>query len=266
MEVNTRPELWLCRYDNKHRNLRNGLDQQLMSVAYPPITVLSNSQTVPIAIGNQPFAHLEIYNQCGFVVLVSGLNNGSFYLSPGQDRIISIKYGSNSPTVSGVNNGTQTGQLLLTGYTMQEPVIPLGVAGSVSTITAGTIDANVIGGALAVSSLPQVVLASQTVTVQALSSANQIGIADAVAPSNEINGFGLTTTAQTLFNGPCILRNLSWSGITGTLAISYDGNQFVTATSSDGNIPINLYVASGNSVTALSTTAAGLLLATATTL
>lgn len=237
-----------------------------MSVAYPPITVLSNSQTVPLNIGNQPFAHLEIYNQCGFVVLVSGLNNGSFYLSPGQDRIISFKYGNNTPVVSGVNNGTQTGQLLITGYTVNEPVIPLGVAGSVSTITAGTIDANVIGGALAVSSLPQVVLASQTVTVQALSSANQIGIADAIAPSNAINGFNLTTSSQTIFNGPGILRHVAWSGVTGTLSLSLNGSQFLTSTIASDKDRLDLYIPSGDSITATSTTAAGLLLATATTL
>jgi hypothetical protein len=243
-----------------------GMDRELMSVAYPPITILSNSQSVPLDIGTQPFAHLEIYNQCGFVVLVSGLNNGSFYLSPGQDRIISFKFGSNSPTVSGVNNGTQTGQLLLTGYTMHEPVIPLGVAGSVSTITAGTIDANVLGGAIGVSSLPNVVLASQTVTVQALSSADQIGIADAVAPSNSINGFDLTTASQTLFNGPGILRLVSWSGLTGTLSMSLSGTQFLTSTIASDKDRLDLYVPSGDSITATSTTAAGLLLATTTTL
>lgn len=237
-----------------------------MSVAYPPITILSNSQSVPLDIGTQPFAHLEIYNQCGFVVLVSGLNNGSFYLSPGQDRIVSFKFGNNTPVVSGVNNGTQTGQLLITGYTINEPVIPLGVAGSVSTITAGTIDANVLGGALAISSMPQVVLASQTVTVQALSSANQIGIADAIAPSNAINGFNLTTSSQTIFNGPGILRHVAWSGVTGTLSLSLNGSQFLTSTIASDKDRLDLYIPSGDSITATSTTAAGLLLATATTL
>lgn len=237
-----------------------------MSIALPPVTILSNSQSVDINITGQPYSHLEIFNQCGFPVLLSGINNGSMYLMPGQDRVVPYIAGAQAIKASGVNNGVLTGRLIITGYSINEPILQLGIAGSITTITAGTIDANVTGGTIGVSSLPSVVLAAQTLTVASLSSTDSINIADSLAPANKTNGITLSTSSQTVINGPAILRTVTWSGVTGVVTLSLAGNGFATIGSANDGLNFDLYIPSGDSVTVTSSTAAGSLYATATTL
>ena len=118
-----------------------------MSVALPSVIIPAEGVAASLGLASgQPYAHIELYNASAFTVQITGWSSGNFYLTPGQDRIATFKSSVGDPTVVGINNGSEIGTLYLTGYTINEVPIPIGTAGSVTSISGGTVNANITGG------------------------------------------------------------------------------------------------------------------------
>ena len=118
-----------------------------MSVALPSVIIPAEGVAASLGLASgQPYSHIELYNASAFTVQITGWSSGNFYLTPGQDRIATFKSSVGDPTVVGINNGSEIGTLYLTGYTINEVPIPIGTAGSVTSISGGTVNANITGG------------------------------------------------------------------------------------------------------------------------
>jgi len=130
-----------------------------MSTALPPTEIPVNGESVPIGVSSgQPYTAYEVYNASSFTILVTNWAGSSFYLSPGQDKILPFSADLGSATVQGMNN-TTPGVLYLTGYTRAENPPSTGTAGSIISIANGTVtisgtptvDANVTNATIPVS-------------------------------------------------------------------------------------------------------------------
>jgi len=130
-----------------------------MSTALPPTEIPVNGVSVPIGVSSgQPYTAYEVYNASSFTILVTNWAGSSFYLSPGQDKILAFSADLGSATVQGMNN-TTPGVLYLTGYTRAENPPSTGTAGSIVSVANGTVtvegtptvDANITNATLPVS-------------------------------------------------------------------------------------------------------------------